>query len=125
MELLRVLSPLAPLLISAAALAAPVAVAAAPKSEWNFSVLLDGKPIGHHRFALVERGSDRDLISDARFSVTVLKIPFYRYTHHATESWRGDCLQRIDATTNDDGHPQFVRGARTGSAFVDLRAVPG
>jgi hypothetical protein len=73
-----------------------------------FAVYLDEQRIGEHRFTLVERGAERELVSEARFRVSVLGIPAYRYTHQATERWRGDCLQSLASRTDDDGKPYRV-----------------
>lgn len=69
----------------------------------TFAVFLDGKQIGHHRFELHEDGAERRLTSSARYEVRVLGIRVYRYVHDATERWRGDCIARLTATTDDDG----------------------
>jgi len=66
-----------------------------------FTVSLDGRDIGEHRFELVERGEARELLSEARFRVSVLGIPAYRYEHQATERWRGDCLEALVSSTRD------------------------
>jgi hypothetical protein len=84
-------------------LAAPCADAHVAR-EWNFRALLDDKPIGTHHFSLDDgAGGDRTLVSEADFAVKFLGLTAYRYHHHATEQWRGDCLAGIAATTNDDG----------------------
>lgn len=87
---------------AAAAAAEPVA------GEWNFHVLLDGRPIGRHRFVLEAEGEGRRLRSDARFDVKVLGFTAYRYRHAAVERWRGSCLASLAATTDDDGKPSEV-----------------
>ncbi|MCU0937569.1 MAG: hypothetical protein MUC86_00165, partial [Burkholderiaceae bacterium] len=47
---------------------APVAV---PASEWRFTVRLDGKPIGSHRFAVADAGDGGLAIrSEAQFDVS-------------------------------------------------------
>ena len=77
----------------------------------TFIVLLDGKPIGSHRFELHQEGERRRLVSSARFDVEVLGIPIYRYRHEAREQWRGDCLVKIDARTDDGGEVTTVDAA--------------
>jgi hypothetical protein len=77
--------------------------AAANATEWNFRALLDNKPIGSHRFVVNAEGDARTLLSEARFAVKFLGITAYRYQHTATERWRGDCLNEISASTDDDG----------------------
>ena len=105
------------LAVLAAATAAPV-IAAAPTApsaaEWNFRALLDGKPIGQHRFSLSTQGDERQLISEASFAIKVLGITAYRYRHKATEQWHGDCLTALSSTTDDDGAPSTVRAETLG-----------
>ncbi|MGE5104176.1 MAG: DUF6134 family protein [Betaproteobacteria bacterium] len=92
--------------------------AATSPEEWNFTVQLDGKPIGAHRFVLASAG-DRymALRSEARFDVTLLGISLYRYRHGASERWADGCLASIDARTDDDGRLTEVRGQVVGARF--------
>ena len=76
--------------------------------EWRFHVSLDGKPIGNHRFVLRDVGESRELTSEARFRVRVLFFDAYRYDHRALETWRGDCLQQLDASTEVNGKRTVV-----------------
>ena len=86
-----------------AVLASGSAVASGATREWRFDVSLDGRPIGEHRFVLEERANLREVTSDARFRVRILFVDAYRYEHHARESWRGDCLERLEARTVENG----------------------
>lgn len=81
--------------------------------EWNFTAYLDDSEIGYHRFALTQSGPERELLSEARFNVKFLFIDAYRYAHEAREQWRGDCLARIDTTTDDNGKAHRVHGTLT------------
>ncbi|MFL6548614.1 MAG: DUF6134 family protein [Povalibacter sp.] len=85
--------------------------------EWKFDVLLDGKHIGEHRFELQEKGTQRDLISEANFDVRILFFSAYRYRHSARERWNGDCVERLDAQTNDNGMKLAVTAVRNADAF--------
>ncbi|WCM94464.1 DUF6134 family protein [Acidovorax sp. NCPPB 2350] len=77
---------------------------------WNFSVTLDDRPIGEHRFRLATQESgERSVESTARFTVRVMGIALYRYRHEARELWRGDCLVKITSDTDDDGQPGAVQ----------------
>ena len=104
-----------------AAVAACLALSAAASSsstrEWRFAVSLDGKPIGEHRFVTRELEDRVEVISEASFRVRFLFIDAYRYEHRADEVWRGDCLERIDARTNDNGEEIVVSGERAGRGF--------
>jgi len=76
--------------------------------EWLFDVSLDGRPIGEHRYRLREETGSRELLSEARFRVRVLFFEAYRYDHRAQESWRGDCLEKLDASTDVNGEQTSV-----------------
>ena len=91
--------------------------AGAQATEWNFRALLDDKPIGSHRFSVSAEGNERTLLSEARFAVKFLGITAYRYHHTATELWRGDCLNELTASTNDDG--------KTTKVHVEAAALKG
>jgi len=89
-----------------------------PTGDWNFRALLDGKPIGQHRFSVSGQGEDREVTSEARFSVKFLGITAYRYHHQATESWRGGCLSGLASTTDDDGKATSVRADYRGDELT-------
>ena len=93
--------------------------AAPPPAEWQFTVRLDGKPIGTHRFVLA-RADERSaqLRSEARFDVTLLGVPLYRYRHEATERWSEGCLASIEARTDDNGRRTELLGQAQGRAFA-------
>jgi len=61
-------------LAAAAATGSTARGADAMAREWNFAVLLDGKPIGTHRFVLAQAGQLRQLSSDARMDVKILGL---------------------------------------------------
>lgn len=84
------------------------APAFAEARAWDFRVFLDEREIGRHRFTLSGQGAERELRSEARFDVRILRIPAYRYRHDALENWRGDCLVALSATTDDNGEPSTV-----------------
>ncbi len=103
-------------------LAAPVTACA---REWRFSVYLDDEPIGTHRFVLAEQGDERTLSSEARFSFKFLSFEVYRYEHQARETWRGDCLERITARTDDNGTVTEVDGRAEGAGMRIRRTGGG
>jgi hypothetical protein len=104
------------LLIGAAiALIAPglgVAAAAAP-DPLTFAVSLDDRPIGVHRFRIVDDGATRVVESDASFDIRILRIPVYRYRHRNTETWQNGCLKQIDSETDANGTPYAVDLSKT------------
>ena len=103
--------------LAMAALDPPAASAAAP--VWTFRVLLDGQPVGEHRFSASAPDADgeRTLVSEAAFDVRWLGIPVYRYRHRAVERWRGDCLTALSAGTDDNGTRTQVSAQVRGEQF--------
>ena len=104
------------------ALALPAALCVAgpvhPEVEqWSFRVYLDDRPIGQHIFQVQRAGDDLEVTTEARFDVKLLFITAYRYRHRATESWRGNCLSRLDALTDDNGTQVSVRAEQSGARF--------
>lgn len=84
---------------------------------WAFKVLLDGTPIGTHAFTPEPGAADRRVLqSRADFQVKVLGFNAYRYHHAATEHWRGDCLDSLQASTDDDGRKTVVTLKREGDS---------
>lgn len=91
---------------------------AATERVWNFRVLLDGTEVGAHSFRVSEQEGERQVVSDARFTVKFLFLDAYRYLHLASERWQGDCLTQIRARTDDNGKQLAVQGTRRGNVFA-------
>ena len=108
----------------------PLQVSASTSNEWRFQVFLDEKPIGFHHFQLNTSGDTSKLRGEARFSVKLLGFTVYDYSHQNLELWQQDCLQRIEASTDDNGKQLFVRGSSNGEQLLlednsGNRSVPG
>ncbi len=86
--------------------------------SWEFSVMLDGSPIGYHRFELQPAADGLELVSEASFDVRVLFINAFRYRHTNREVWDGECLSRIESNTRQNGKRFAVTGARIDDQFV-------
>ena len=115
------------LFLITALLASAAAQAQAQSREWNFQVFLDDRPIGHHHYTLRnsgDNGLERELKTEARFDVKILFINAYRYAHDASERWRGNCLARLAARTDDNGEISEV-GAEQQGERVALTAPHG
>lgn len=103
-----------------------LAAPALQAEEWDFTVLLDGEPIGMHRFSLHDEGfGGRSLRSEADFRVRLLGVPVYRYRHVADERWRGECVQALEAETDDDGERTFVQLRAEAGASLRLKSPQG
>lgn len=106
----------------AALLSAAPLWSAAADTTYDFQVLLDGKPIGEHRFVVGGPPETRTVVSDARFTVKVLGLTVYRYAHRAEEQWRGSCLRSLVATTDDDGTASRVNAEAAGDVLKVVTA---
>jgi len=104
----------------------PAALAAADPSDntWHFTVLLDGRRIGEHDFAVVRHGDEVVVDSYAHFKVKAAFIPLYAYDHQDHEVWRKGCLAQISSHTRDNGNSFAVQGSLQGSTFA-VRGADG
>jgi hypothetical protein len=93
-------------------------VSSSPDKNWNFKVYLDGEEIGYHNFSMVHREQHQEIYSSARFDVKFLFINAYSYRHDNIERWHGQCLNSINAVTDDNGDVYKVSGTADNEAFI-------
>jgi hypothetical protein len=105
-------------LLAVAFLASAVSANVAAAREWHFDVSVDGLPIGTHDISLQENGDARSAVSDMRFRVSLLGFKAGSYEQHEEETWKGDCLSRIDTRTVEKGVTTTVSGRLEGGSFV-------
>ena len=86
--------------------------------QWNFQALLDGDPIGYHKFELRRNGEEHILSSEAEFQVKFLFVTAYDYRHQATERWDANCLDTLGSVTDDNGDAFEVAGSVSQGGFV-------
>jgi hypothetical protein len=87
--------------------------ATSAQDQLTFAVSLDDRPIGVHRFRIVDDGVTRVVESTASFDVKILRVPVYRYRHRNTEIWRDGCLKQIESATDANGTPYAVELSKT------------
>jgi hypothetical protein len=102
----------------AATLFTSIAAAQEQFRTWNFSVLLDGSKIGYHTFRVRGDKTLKEVSSEAKFDVKFLFLNAFRYRHSNTETWLGDCLLELDASTNSNGKRFEINGSKTGGSFL-------
>lgn len=88
-----------------------VTSATGASQRWDFAVKMDGDEIGYHRFELIEEGTQRRLVSEARFDVRFLFVNALKYRHRATEVWSDGCLREIETSTQANSKKLAVSGA--------------
>jgi len=86
--------------------------------SWDFKVYLDGDEIGFHNFSMLQKENRQEIYSSARFDVKFLFFNAYSYEHDNVEHWRGQCLESINAVTNDNGERYNVSGKVDNDEFI-------
>jgi len=99
-------------------IAAPGVASVDDQRTWQFSVLLDDAPIGHHRFDVLPTGQGVEVRSEASFDVRFLFFNAFRYRHSTRELWDGECLQVIESSTQQNDEEFAVVGRRASSGLV-------
>lgn len=96
----------------------PAQATTGPSRSFEHDVLLDGKTIGFHRFTLQDTSHGVRVTAHARFVVTLLGLKVFDYDHQIKEEWRGTCLERMDATTKQNGQTSRVEGDSASRVFT-------
>jgi hypothetical protein len=104
-------------LLFATLLLANAPLAASQSDRWLFRVYLDDREIGFHEFSVSQRDGRQVVDIAAEFDVKFLFFNAYSYDHHNEERWVGDCLDTIEALTNDNGTQYAVSGHSSESGF--------
>lgn len=106
-------------------LAAPAVLAARPSfaaippgNRIAFTVTRNDRQIGTHVLTFARDGNDVRVAIAIDFAVRFVGITAFRYTHRNTETWRGDRLLAIDATTDNNGTPLAVTARASGSGIA-------
>jgi hypothetical protein len=75
----------------------------------DFAIVRAGEEIGFHRFVF-RRDGDRLVVEiEVQAQVRVLGITVFRFSQHATETWRGGRLVALDSVANNDGTNHVLR----------------
>ncbi len=121
-RLSRLLSCMLPALVVLAvgmvAIPAQAEEALSTERQWRFRVFLNDKEIGYHDFFLAEQGESRVLRTVAEFEYKLLFVTLYDYAHENSEEWQGNCLTRIESSTDDNGEALSVLGRQQQGTFV-------
>ena len=86
--------------------------------SWQFKVYLDGNEIGFHNFSIVHSDEQHEVYSRAQFDVKFLFINAYSYRHDNVERWSNECLDSINAVTDDNGELYKVSGEAIDDSFI-------
>jgi hypothetical protein len=84
----------------------------------TFRIIRKGSDIGRH---VIEFSPDGDALTvniAVDIAVGIGPIVLFRYTHRATEHWRGQALVSMNTETNEDGTRTHLTLQRVGSGLV-------
>ncbi|PWC39684.1 DUF6134 family protein [Azospirillum sp. TSO35-2] len=82
----------------------------------TYQILMGDDPIGTEQVRLEPQGDRTKVTVTATTRVKVLFINF-RYDHKREELWKGGVLDRMTATTDDDGTPHSLDMARDAGGY--------
>jgi hypothetical protein len=111
------------LAVATVLVAMPSAARADDAGEYTFTVLKDGDPVGHHRFAYACEGDRIEIREKTEIEIRLAMIPIYSFEHEARQLWEDGQVVRIDATTNDNGEKLDITVRPDGHGYV--RTVNG
>jgi len=103
---------------AAALLVCASGAGAAPRQDYDFRVLVDGRPIGTQSFHFSRDGAGYEMSTVARIKVRLLFLTAYRFHQTAVEHWRGGCLRAIRSRTDDNGDRYRIRGTADASGLA-------
>lgn len=81
----------------------------ASAQSYDFQVLRNGTPIGHHRVTVRSEGQRSEVEVDIELRVTAAGfLTLYRYLHRSREVWEDDRLVSLQSTTDNDGRQEYL-----------------
>ncbi len=81
----------------------------------TFAVFRGGENIGRHVMSFQTKGDAQIVTIDVDVTVKALGMAAYHYVHHSNETWAGEQLQSLQATTEDNGRRFSVSARHVGA----------
>lgn len=72
-------------------------------SEYSYTILRDGEPIGSHRVTISPQGGDVNVTAETDLEVGFGPLTLYEMEHLRHETWRDGELEEMTAYTNKNG----------------------
>ncbi len=94
---------LPPSLDAAEADNAAIAAASAYPETTRYEITRNGKTVGEHTVTFSIGDTDLRVDVESNITVTVLKVPVFKFNYTATETWQDGKLIDVDATTKRGG----------------------
>lgn len=84
----------------------------------GFDIIRKESKLGTHVLTFEPGGNGLTVHVAVELAYKIAGITLYHYTHHATETWSGDQVIRIESTTDENGTPYQVSGHRESAGLV-------
>ncbi|MTI16296.1 hypothetical protein E1162_03465 [Rhodobacteraceae bacterium RKSG542] len=97
--------------------ALPVQMAESRPGNISFSVERNGKAVGTYTTSFRSSGGTLNVDAKMDIRVRLLGVPVYRFTYRADEAWRGNELEALKVSVNDNGKKRSLQGKRNGKTF--------
>lgn len=111
--------------VGLSALAAPGAFAAPPAGgRLTFAVFRGKDKVGEHVMGFAREGSGLTVSTEVEMRVRLGPVPVFRYSHTATERWRGDSFVSLNTRTETNGKVEQVK-AEAEAAGVAIEGPEG
>ncbi len=95
---------------------------AALAEELVFDAFLGNRKIGSHRVVITEEGNRQRVNVEAKLVGRILFIPAFRWEYRGEEIWQNGCVQRITASTNENGRHRNVNADIDDEGWLSVRS---
>lgn len=116
--------PILAVLALAVAVVLPARAERPPERSVRYEIRRNGDPIGTHRVTFRHQGERFTVEHRIEIRVTVLALEAYHYSMNSRETWEGERLLGLQATTDRNGDPLTVL-ARASRDAIRIRAPEG
>lgn len=90
-----------------------------------YAIYRNGQQVGWHRLRFDQQGDLRTVYIDCEVAIKALGMVVYRFSHRGRETWHGERLQSLQASTDDDGRRFTVSAEQQGGSLAVERSSPG
>lgn len=84
---------------------------------YEYEILREGSPVGHHRVELTRYVDLTRVVSSSLIEIGFLGLTFYRFRYNSEELWDAEGLRRLSIQVDDDGERLDIDGERKHTLF--------
>lgn len=87
------------------------------QTAYEFDILRDGAPVGHHDLRVSHSENETRVLASSWIEVTFLGFTVYRMRYNAEEVWDLEGIRSMAVSVDDDGKSYRIDGQRRGGRF--------